>query len=116
MAEIYYSVSDQGSTDTGLSYSEAVVRIREWYEDVDTWGDGHGDAETHHAVAEAISGVTAPPKEGELSDLEPYAEDIRQAVAYAMGSREFAGHGNYYVSAADQCGLGLRVFEDENND
>ena len=110
-----YKVGDTGSQDTDLSYAEAADRIGEWYEDLDTWATGVGDAQKHQAVAEAIYGVPEPPDDGGLDDLQMYASRICRAVARAMGGRDFAGHGNYYVTAADRMGLDLSVAEDDED-
>lgn len=107
-----YTVQDSGSSDSNLSYDEAMERIAEWYEDVDTWHTGSGDDDLHDDVAKAIASVERPDESGGLADLQDYADSIREAVAEAMGSRAFAGHGNYYVSAAAEGGFDLRVDED----
>jgi len=109
-----YTVSDAGSADAGLTYSEAIERIQEWYEDADEWATGNGDESTHAAIADAIAGVPSPPEGGAFADLTRYADEIRQAVAHAMGGDDHAGHGHYYVSAADAVGLDLSVQEDED--
>jgi len=108
-----YTVSDGNAGDDGLSYSEAVERIAEWYEDADAWDDGNADEAMHEAIAEAIASTARPPACGDLDDLQVYSGDVRQAVAGAMGAEAFAGHGTYYVSASDQIGLGMSVEEDD---
>ena len=85
-----YTVQDTGSADSGLTFREAVERIAEWYEDVDTWSTGYGDGDQHQAVADVIAAIERP-EDGDLSDLSDYADSIRQAVAEAMGSQSFAG-------------------------
>lgn len=105
-----YIVKDQGSSDANLSFDEAVERIADWYESVDEWSDGKGDAAMRDAVANAIS-VVEQPTNGDIDDLRSFVEEIRAAVAGVLGGKEFHGHGNYSVSAADGVGLGLAVEE-----
>lgn len=107
-----YTVRDANSSDSGLTYDEAIDRIAEWYEDCDQWADGTRDDVLHAAIADAIAGVDCPAAGGGLAALEDYVGGIRQAVAEACGSEAWAGHGNYYVSAADQGGYDLSVEED----
>lgn len=107
-----YIVGDSGSTDSGLTYAEAVDRIGEWYEDICSWGGDTPDEETERAVRDAIESVKQPRDDGDLQDLRRYADDIRAAVAEAMGAKDFYGHGNYSVSAADSIGLNLTAEED----
>lgn len=105
-----YRVSDANSSDDCETFSDAVDRIAEWYEDVDQWATGEGDDDLHTAVLGAINGIEQP-EDGDIDDLQTYAEAIRSAVAEAMGGEDFAGHGNYAVSAPDRIGLTLAVTE-----
>lgn len=108
-----FNVSDTNSTDSNLTYEDAVKRITEWYEDADQWSDGDGDDDVHQAIADAIESVDCPADDGGLDDLQSYASDICDAVAEAFGAKNFAGHGNYSVSAADSIGLSLSVTESD---
>jgi hypothetical protein len=106
-----YTVSDSNSADAGLTYDEAVARISEWYEDSDEWATGDGDADLHAAINESIESVGYV-EDGDIDDLRRYVEKIRDAVAIASNAKSFAGHGNYFVSAADSIGLTLSVSAD----
>ena len=108
-----YTVSDTGSADAGLAYSEAVRRLAEWYEDMAAWGDGDATPEEHKVVRDAIASVDSPDDTGTLSDLTEYATLICEAVAESQGEKSFAGHGSYYVSAGDRYGLDLGVELDD---
>lgn len=109
-----FNVSDTNSTDFGLTYDAAVERIAEWYEDADQWSDGEGDDEIHDTIADGIASIDRPSENGDIDDLKTYALDICDAVAEAMKAKAHAGHGNYYVSAADSIGLSLTVEESED--
>ena len=82
-----YTVSDSGSSDSGLSYDEAVERIAEWYEDSAEWATGSATDDEHAIRRAAIAGVDQPEETGGLADLRQYAASICEAIAEA-GSRE----------------------------
>lgn len=103
-----YKVTDANSSDTGLAFDAAVSRIAEWYEDCDQWSTGEGNDEAHEAIAAAIASVDRPTA-GDGADLQDYADSICQAVAQALGHKDFAGHGSYFVSAAARGGFLLTV-------
>lgn len=105
---ITYTIRDTNSSDSGLNFAEAVERIASWYEDADQWADGQGDRELRTAIRTGIKSVEQPSK-GNVDTLHAYADAVCNAVAKAMGNREFAGHGSYSVSAADQGGFRLVV-------
>lgn len=107
-----FTISDQQSNDSGLTFAEAVGRIADWFRDLDEWQDGHGDDELHAAIAQAISSVEQPQAGGER-ELQRFADAICNAVADALGHEAFHGHGSYCVSAAEQAGMSLTVEMDE---
>lgn len=98
-----YTIRDANSSDSGLTFSESVDRIASWYEDADQWADGQGDRETHAAIRSAIKSVEQP-SEGDVDTLQAYADAICNAVAKAMGYKEFAGQPSFGVASAADCG------------
>lgn len=105
-----YMVYDANSSDSFETFEEAAERIAEWLEDADQWATGDGDAEVHQSIRDAIDSIEQP-EEGGIDALRAYAEAVSEAVATAMGSESFAGHGNYYVSASDRSGIRVEVRE-----
>ena len=110
VVELGYKISDGNATENAEDFSEAVEMIAEWYEDLDSWADGNGDADRHEAIREAIDSVDRP-EDGGLDALENYAGSICTAIAEKLGGKAFYGHGNYAVSAASQAGINLTVTE-----
>lgn len=101
---VTYRVADSNSGDDGLTFAEAVERIGEWFEFL-----ADEDRIDSDALAAAVESVTAP-ADGDVRDLQSYADDICDAVARAMGSEDFFGHGNYSVSAASAASAaGMRL-------
>ena len=112
-----YTIRDTNSSDSGLTFGEAVERIASWYEDADQWADGQGDRETHAAIWTGIRSVKQPSK-GDIDTLQAYADAVCDAVAKAMGHKEFAGQPSFGVASAAECG-GFRLVvesEYENSD
>ena len=44
-----------------------------------------------------------------IENLNTSIREWEQRIAQAMGKKDFAGHGTYLVSAADEAGLNLTV-------
>ncbi len=105
-----YEVYDANSSESLDTFEEAAERIAEWLEDADQWATGEGDAKVHQAIRDAIDSVEQP-EGGGIDALRAYAESVSEAVAIAMGSEGFAGHGNYRVSASDRSGIRVEVRE-----
>lgn len=105
-----FTVADPNSSDDLEDFPSAVERIAEWFEDADQWATGDGDAEMHRAIRKAID-LVEQPQDGGIEELEAFAVQICDAVAKAMGGKDFHGHGNYSVSAADRIGIRLTVTE-----
>ena len=101
-----YTIKDSNSRVTVSSFADAVHNISEWYQDYAEWATGSATPEEHQKVRDAIDSVDSPEFGGDLQD---YANKICEAIAKACGGKDFHGHGNYSVSAADQMGLGLTV-------
>lgn len=101
-----YTINDTNNTQSADSYAEAVEIISNWYVDWASWATGESTPEEDEIVSAAIGSVDEP----ELGDsLQDYADAICTAIAEAAGGRDFFGHGNYCVRAADQMGLSLEV-------
>ena len=108
-----YTIRDTNSSDSGLNFSEAVERIASWYEDADQWADGQGDREVRTTIRTAIKSVEQP-SEGDIDTLQAYADAVCDAVAKAMGHKEFAGQPSFGVASAAECGgFRLTVTADE---
>jgi len=110
VVELGYKISDGNATENADNFDEAVEVIVRWYEDLDSWADGNGDADRHEAIREAIDSVEQP-EDGGLDALNNYAGSICTAIAEKLGGKAFHGHGNYAVSAASQIGMTLNVTE-----
>lgn len=52
-------------------------------------------------------------KEGDIETLNRFIRAWEEKIAHAAGFKDFAGHGNYLVSAASEMGLNLSVEEVE---
>jgi hypothetical protein len=90
-----YSVTDGNAHESADSLDKAESIVEDWYD---------------YLVGEEINEVPTP--DLDASSVEALNDSIRtweQAIAQAMGKKEFAGHGNYLVTAAEVAGLNLRV-------
>lgn len=101
-----YTIKDRSSRVTVSSFADALHNISEWYQDYASWATGTATHEENQIFRDAIDSVDQPEFGGDLQD---YADKICQAIATAFGGKDFHGHGNYSVSAADQMGLSLTV-------
>ena len=115
MSETKYTVSDANSAKSGLGFAASARWIAKWYEDVDSWYDGNSDPVLHSAIAAAIQAINVPNESDGLAGHEGYADAVCETVAEEMGAESFAGHGDYYVSAAAQGGYDLRVSSEVRN-
>ena len=91
-----YRITDGNATEYVGSLEEAKSIIEDWYDFLAD--DGKVDE--------------MPTPDLDASDLDSLCASIRvweNQIAESMGSTAFAGHGNYYVSAADRAGLDLRI-------
>ena len=101
-----YTIKDSNNSESATSFAGASQIIQDWYQDYAEWATGTATPEEHQKVRDAIDSVDLPEFGG---DLQAYADNICAAIAEACGGKDFHGHGNYSVSAADQMGLGLMV-------
>lgn len=93
---VCYVVSDNNARETADTIQQALSIVEEWYD----WLDGAPEF----------------PSDEEITTLDQLCDAINQwhdRIAEFQGHSDFAGHGNYSVSAADQAGLSLTV-EAEN--
>ena len=112
-----YTIRDANSSDSGLTFREAVTSIARWFFYADEWQDGNGDKETRAAIRSAI-GTIEQPTCGDKDTLQAYADAVCDVVAKAMGHKEFAGQPSFGVASAAECG-GVRLVvesEYENSD
>ncbi len=99
--------------EVGLSFEESVGVIADWWEDAADWHSLENEERyvIRGAIRQAIESVESP-EYGDVDTLQDYAKRICQAVALAIGSQDFAGHGSYQVSAAERAGFVLIVKEE----
>ena len=96
-----YKITDGNAIKTAATLAEAADIAAEWYgflaDDgkVETVPDADLDASTLDSLNTSIGRWEA-------------------RIAEAAGEKDFAGHGNYHVSAADRMGLRLVVREKIN--
>jgi hypothetical protein len=109
----WYTVSDGNHYEEGLSFEESVGVIADWWEDAADWHSIENEERNlmRRSIRDAIEAVESP-EYGDADTLQDYAKQICQAVAVAIGSRDFAGHGSYSVSAAERAGFVLIVKEE----
>ena len=91
-----YRITDGNAHESTDSLDEAESIIEDWYD--------------YLVSDEKINEVPTP--DLDATSVEALNDSIRtweQAIAQAMGKKDFAGHGNYLVTAADEAGLNLRV-------
>jgi hypothetical protein len=108
-----YTVTDGNHCEVGLSFEESVGVIADWWEDAADWHSLENEERyvIRGAIRQAIESVESP-EYGDVDTLQDYAKRICQAVALAIGSQDFAGHGSYQVSAAERAGFVLIVKEE----
>jgi len=109
----WYTVSDGNHYEEGLSFCEAVLIIKDWWEDAADWHSLESEERyaMQSAITQAVDSVESP-EYGDADTLQGYAKRICQSVALAIGSRDFTGHGSYSVSAAERAGFVLVVKEE----
>lgn len=91
-----YRITDGNATEYAADLSEAESIIEDWYDYL--VDDGKLDE--------------IPSPGLDASDLSALSQSVRaweNRIAEAMGEQDFAGHGNYFVAAADRAGLNLRI-------
>lgn len=91
-----YRITDGNASETADTLDEAESMVEDWYD---------------YLVSDEKSNEVPTP-ELDATSVEALNDSIRtweQAIAQAMGKKDFAGHGNYLVTAADEAGLNLRV-------
>lgn len=91
-----YRITDGNAQESADSLDEAESIVEDWYD--------------YLVSDEEINEVPTP--DLDASSVDALNDSIRtweQAIAQAMGKKDFAGHGNYLVTAADEAGLDLRV-------
>lgn len=91
-----YEISDGNATEYAATLEEAEGILEDWYDYL--VDDGKLDE------------LPAPNLDSE--DLDALCASVAKwenEIAEAMGKESFAGHGNYYVSAADRAGLSLTI-------
>ena len=100
-----YTLSDGGSvSETYDSLDDAIAAAADWYDymvDEDRIAAAdmpHLDTTDIHCVVGLNEAITA----------------WEEKIAEALGSKSWAGHGSYYVSAASEAGLCLSAESDDS--
>ena len=91
-----YEISDGNATEYASTLAEAESTIEDWYDYL--VNDGK------------LNNLPSP--ELDVHNLDTLQTSIREweeRIAEVLGSEAWAGHDNYYVSAADRAGLRLRI-------
>lgn len=100
-----YSVNDGNAYESADSWAELVEQLQEWFDFLVVV-----PADAPEALAEAVHSLDlAKIAAGDLEGLQGALNEWQERIAEAMGYRSWAGHGNYYVSAAAAAGLSLTV-------
>lgn len=107
-----YEISDGNATEYAATLADAEGIIEGWYdyltEDQGCPG-GFGKA-TDEDEKDAEWEIPTPALDPSSVDaLNDSIGRWEQAIAHARGGKDFAGHGNYYVTAADRMGLNLCI-------
>lgn len=92
-----YRISDGMATEYADSIEEAVSLIEDWY------GYLLDDGKLDELPESNLDAIT------DLDQLRKAVRDWEDRIAEGMGKTDFAGHGNYYVRAADQAGFNLSI-------
>lgn len=95
-ADWSYRISDGNATEYSASLEDAESIVEDWYDYLAN--DGKLDS--------------VPSPDLDSSSLDALNASIgrwEEQIAEACGRKAFAGHGNYYVSAASEMGLRLNV-------
>lgn len=106
-----YVISDGNATEYASTLEDAESIIEDWYDYLAEdqgcpGGFGRQDEEEDEDEWEM------PSPNLDSSSLESLQASIgkwEQEIAHSKGGKDFAGHGNYYVTAADRMGLNLTV-------
>ncbi len=91
-----YRISDGNAKEYAATLEEVVSIVEDWY-----------DYLVDEGKVESIPAADLP-----TDDLDSLTEAVRKwenEIAEAMGAESFAGHGRYFVSAADRAGLSLTI-------
>ena len=91
-----YEISDGMVTEYASTLEEAAQIAEDWY------GFLADDGKV-----EELPDADLEPKG--LAELQASIDAWQERIAESMGAESWAGHGNYYVSAADRAGLNLAV-------
>lgn len=95
-SDFAYSITDGNAKEDADTLDEAENLCEDWYDYLRSDGK--------------IDEVPAPSLDASSVDsLNTSIRSWEQEIAAKMGGKDFAGHGNYHVTAADQMGLNLRV-------
>lgn len=102
-------ISDGNAVETYDDWDELINTIKEWYyyllEETAIEDEEFADA----ILSRDFENIP----EGGIEALNSAIRAWEERIAQAAGYKEFAGHGNYAVSAASEMGLNLTVREDD---
>lgn len=115
-----FYITDENARENHLTFVEAVECIADWYSYLQD--DAPDDVDV--GIQAVIDSVEEPDEDDyyyhtdaeRLAVLQSYADEICEKLAEALGYSDFAGHGNYAVSAACQAGFRLTVQIHEGDD
>ena len=91
-------LSDGNAIEHCATLREAIEAASGWYDYI--WDNGDGPGTRPELHTEGID---------DLDDLVGRIGSWEEEIAEALGYSDWAGHGNYWVSAAAEAGLNLRV-------
>jgi len=100
-----WRISDGNATEIYEDWIELCGVAEEWYSYIE-----ENEWPENVEFPEAYFGDV---KEGDIETLNRFIRTWEEKIAHAAGFKDFAGHGNYLVSAASEMGLSLRVEEVE---
>src|SRR3990167_7338361 len=103
-----YRIGDSsGYSVRADSIEEAVSEVLDWHNANGQWEDDD-DAPAYEEILAPFRAEATPADSVELMVL---VDRLCQALAEAAGHKDWAGHGNYFVSAASAGGFNLCVEE-----
>ncbi len=102
-----YKVGDQGYTEYGLSWAEAIALAEEWYY------TGAWDRRLEEAVADLGPADLGMPEDGDVEGVQRALDRYMDTLAESVGHTPWYGHGSYAVSSASEAGLSLMIEEDD---
>jgi len=95
-----YILADNNYQETYDSLDEVIDAVQSWYDHVD-------DLDLPHIPP--MNDIIEWDGKYDIDDVNRYIKEIEELIALHNGYEQWAGHGNYVVSAASKMGLNLSI-------